>query len=95
MSTNEEHFKGKEGGLDLGEAAVSSGVKQDLNSRPRNWTWVAWMKTRNPSHHTPWLLPPVKNAFLMEAKTVKTGTEFIIRDIAQQQVGEHTEKLFS
>ena len=30
----------------------------------------------------------------MEAKTVKTGTKFIIRDIAEQQVGEHTEKLF-
>ena len=51
------------------------------------------MKTRNPSHHTPWLLPPVKNAFLKEAKTVKTGTKFIIRHIAQQQVGEHS--LFS
>ena len=52
------------------------------------------MKTRNPSHQTPWLLPPVKKAFLTEAKTAKTGTEFIIRDIAQQQVGEHTEKQF-
>ena len=51
------------------------------------------MKTRNPSHHTPWLLPAVKNAFLTEAKTVKTGTKFIIRDTAQQ-VGEHTGKQF-
>ena len=80
--------------VDLGEAAVSGGVKRDLNSLPRNWTWVAWMKTRNPSHRTPWLLPPVKNAFLTEAKTVKIGTKFIISDIAQQQVGEHTEKQF-
>ena len=56
------------GSCDLGKAAVSGGVKRDLNSLPRNWTWVAWMKTRNPSHHTPWLLPPVKNAFLTEAK---------------------------
>ena len=78
---------------DLGEAAVSSGVKRDLNSLPRNWTWVAWMKTRNPSHQTPWLLPALKNTFLTEAKTVKTSTNFIIRDIAQQ-VGEHIEKQF-
>ena len=35
---------------------------------------------------------PLKNAFLKEAKTVKTGTKFIIRDTAQ--VGEHTEKQF-
>ena len=28
------------------------GVKWDLNSPPRNWTWVAWMRTRNPSHQT-------------------------------------------
>ena len=28
------------------------GVKWDLNSLPRNWTWVAWMRTRNPSHQT-------------------------------------------
>ena len=32
----------------------------------------------------------LKNAFLKEAKTVKAGTKFIIRDTAQ--VGEHTEK---
>ena len=41
----------------------------------------AWMKTRNPNHQTskgswleasfPWLLPPLKNAFLMEAKLLK------------------------
>ena len=24
-----------------------------LHSLPRNWTWVAWMKNRNPSHQTP------------------------------------------
>ena len=24
-----------------------------LHSLPRNWTWVAWMKTRNPSRQTP------------------------------------------
>ena len=60
------------------------------------------METRNPSRWStrgsrleakfPWLLPPVKNAFLKEAKTVKPGTKFIIRDTAQ--VGEHTEKPF-
>ena len=41
----------------------------------------AWMKTQNPNHQTskgswleasfPWLLPPLKNAFLMEAKLLK------------------------
>ena len=36
--------------FDLSEAALSSSLKQDLNSLPRNWTWVTWMKTRNPSH---------------------------------------------
>ena len=36
----------------LWEAAVSGGMKWDLNSRPRNWTWVAWMRARNPSHQT-------------------------------------------
>ena len=30
--------------------------------------------------------------FSRRQKTVKTGIKFIIRDIAQQQVGEHTEK---
>lgn len=34
---------------------------------------------------------PLKNAFLKEAKSVKRGTECIVRDTAQQ-VGEHTEK---
>ena len=82
------------GNPDLREAAVGGGVKRDLNSLPRNWTLGAWMKTGNPSHHTPWLSPTVKNAFLTEAKTVKTGTKLIIRDITQQQVGEHTEKQF-
>ena len=38
--------------------------------------------------------PPVKNAFLKEAKIVNEGTKFIFRDIAKQ-VGEHAEKLFS
>ena len=41
----------------------------------------------------PWLLSPLKNEFLKEAKTVKTGTKFTIKDTAQQ-VGEHTEKQF-
>ena len=41
----------------------------------------------------PWLLPLLKNEFLKEAKTEKTGTKFIISDTAQQ-VGEHTEKQF-
>ena len=39
-------------GCGLGEAAVSSGVKRDFSSLPRNWTWVAWMRTRSPSHQT-------------------------------------------
>ena len=39
-------------GCGLGEAAVSSGVKRDLSSLPRNWTWVAWRRTRSPSHQT-------------------------------------------
>ena len=38
--------------IDLGEAAVSDGVKRDLNSLSKSWTWVAWMRTRNPSHQT-------------------------------------------
>ena len=36
----------------------------------------------------------MKNAFLKEAKTVKTGTRFIVRDTALKQVEEHTEKQF-
>ena len=53
------------------------------------------MKTRNASHHTPWLLPPSEKCIFYRGKTVKTGTKFIIRDIAQQQqMGEHTEKQF-
>ena len=74
-----------------------------INSMPRNWIWVALMKTRNPSFQTskgwrlkpvfPWLLPLVKNAFFMEAKTVNAGTKFIIRDIAQWQMGANTERL--
>jgi hypothetical protein len=36
----------------------------------------------------------VKNTFILEAEIVNAGTKFIIRDIAQQQVGEHTEKQF-
>ena len=63
------------------------------------------MRTRNPSHETskatgqklffPGSLPPVKkNVFIMEAETVNAGTKFIIRDKAQQQVGERIEKQF-
>ena len=40
------------------------------------------------------LFAPLKNAFLKEAKTVKTGTRFIVRDTALKQVEEHTEKQF-
>ena len=36
----------------------------------------------------------MKNAFIMEVETVKAGINFIIRDIAQQQVGEDIEKQF-
>ena len=32
------------------DLAVSSNMKS--NSLPRNWTWEAWMRTRNPSHQT-------------------------------------------
>ena len=39
-----------------------------------------------------YICPPVKNAFLKEAKIVNEGVKFIFRDIAKQ-VGEHTEKL--
>lgn len=38
--------------------------------------------------------PPVKNAFLKEAKIVNEGMKFFFRDIAQH-VGEQAEKLFS
>ena len=62
------------------------------------------MKTRNPSHQTspglearscfsPGSLPPVKTSFIIEAETVNTGTKFIIRDVAQQEVGQYIEKL--
>ena len=86
---------------DLSKAAVSGGVKLDLNSMPRYWTWVAWLKTRNPSYQTskgyrleaifPWIFAP--SAFITEAETANVDTKFIIRDLAQ--VGEHTEKWFS
>ena len=36
----------------------------------------------------------MKNAFIMEAEIVNAGTNFIIRDIAQQQVGGYLEKQF-
>ena len=36
-------------GFDLGETAASGSLKWDLSSLHRNWTWVAWVKTRNPS----------------------------------------------
>ena len=39
-------------------------------------------------------LPPVKNTFIMVAETVNAGTKFIVRDIAQQQVGEHREIVY-
>ena len=35
----------------------------------------------------------MKNAFIMEAKTVNAGSKFIIRGTAQQ-VGQHTEEWF-
>lgn len=43
----------------------------------------------------PWLLPlfESKNVFFKEAKMVKTGTEFIIRD-TEQCMGEHRGKQF-
>ena len=39
-------------GAALSQAAACSGIHPNLNSLPRNWTWVACMKTRNPSHPT-------------------------------------------
>ena len=75
----------------LGRHRVSGGMKQDLNSMPRNYILVDWIKTRNPSYQTskgwrveaifPWFLTPVKNTFLIGAKAVNTGTNFIIGDI--------------
>ena len=61
------------------------------------------MKMRNASHQTSKglearscfsldLRSPVKNAFITEAETVSVGATVILRDVAQQQVGEHTEK---
>lgn len=60
---------------------------------PRIEPWVVWMKARNlpPDQQgmeileaiCPWIFAPLKNAFLMEAETVKAGTEFI-RDIGEQ-----------
>ena len=61
------------------------------------------MKTRNPSHQTSKgleaqscfsldLCSPVKNAFITEAETVSAGEMLLLRDVAQQQVGDHTEK---
>ena len=38
-------------------------------------------------------LSPVKNSFIMETETVNEDTKFIIRDVAQQEVGEYIEKL--
>ena len=35
----------------------------------------------------------MKNALITEAETVNAGTEFISRDTAQQQVGQHREKV--
>ena len=36
----------------------------------------------------------MKNALITKAETVNAGTEFITGDIAQQEVGEQTEKCF-
>lgn len=36
--------------LDLKDTAVSGGLKQDLCCLSKNWTRVACVKTRNPSH---------------------------------------------
>ena len=56
------------------------------------------MESRNPSHQTnhgyrlkiqgkkiQGQMPPVKNAFITEAKTINAGIKFITRHIAQQQ----------
>lgn len=63
------------------------------------------MRLRNPSppdqqgldatNYFSWILPSVKSAFVTEAETINASTKFIIRDIAQQQVGEHIDKLFN
>ena len=36
----------------------------------------------------------MNNALITEAETINAGTKFIITDIAQEQVGEYTEKWF-
>ena len=41
----------------------------------------------------PGSLLPVKNAVVTEARSINASTKFISRDRAQQQVGEHTEKV--
>ena len=38
------------------------------------------------------LCSPVKNVFITEAETVSAGEMLLLRDVAQQQVGDHTEK---
>ena len=35
----------------------------------------------------------MKNSFIMEAETVNEDTKFIIRNVAEQEVGEYIEKL--
>ena len=63
----------------------------DLSSL-RTWIRAAWMRSRNPGHaptrasrrdaNSPRPLPPVKNAFLKEAKAVNEGTEPVLRATA-------------
>ena len=43
----------------------------------------------------PLALAPSEKCISHRGKTAQTGTRIIIRDIAQQQVGEHTEKQFA
>ena len=79
---------------DLRAAAVSVGMKWDINSLPRNWTWVSWMKTRNPSHQTSEHDFAASEKCISHRGKIVNASKKFIGDIAQQQVEEHTEKSF-
>ena len=66
---------------DLSDAAVSSGLRRDLNFLPRDWTWVAWMKpgilTTRPSKGLkleaifPWIFSPTEKCIYHRGKNDK------------------------
>ena len=73
---------------DLGELAISSGMKEDLNFLPRSWMWIGWMKTRNPNHQTikgwrleakfPWLFALIEKFIYQGCKNCKKQTSFLL-----------------